>query len=824
MDMDKRYDHASCEQKARELWDREKIYLFVKDNRSVYSIDTPPPTVSGTLHIGHIFSYTHTDFVARYKRMQGYNVFYPMGFDDNGLPTERYVEKKHKTKAHLMKRSAFIELCLKETVEVEKMFEQLWRQMALSVDWTKIYFTISKESRKISQYSFIDLYNKGLAYRKQEPSLYCTTCRTSVAQAELDSIDVSTTFNDLEFETEDGEKIIIATTRPELLPACVAVFYHPDDDRYKHLDKKNAIIPFFKQKVKILSDDNVDPEKGTGLVMCCTFGDQTDIGWQKKYDLPFVQVVGLDGKWTEKAGPLNGLRVHEARKKMLELLQEEGKLVVQKGIVHSVNTHERCKQEIEYQILKQWFVNILDHKETFLTLADKINWKPAFMKARYKDWVNHLNWDWCISRQRFFGVPFPVWHCTECEKVILADVSDLPVDPQEQKFPGGKCPECNAGTIVPDSDVMDTWNTSSLTPQINAHWPEHEDISLPMSLRPQAHDIIRTWAFDTIVKSWYHQKRIPWNDIMISGHVLSGKEKISKSKGNQKMAPEVLLKEYPADVIRFWAARGKLGADTAFSENQLKIGQKLVTKLWNAFRFCKGHIQDYQPGETPASFGQLNEWLLHIFNQTLTTYKKQFDEYEYSHALDAIEKFFWHHFCDNYLELVKDQFFNPDEYDQMTVQATRFTLYEIGFGILQLYAPFLPHVTETLYQRIFKKQEKTVLLHATLLDSKRYDYVYEESVVLVNAVLDIVGVVRKLKSEKQLSLKTDVAQLIIYSDDQALLTKLEEQTRLITGVTKALAVTFVKQAYAQTALEEKDGKWLASVQVCSRDTCDQNNK
>ncbi|MBX9831385.1 valine--tRNA ligase [Candidatus Babeliales bacterium] len=803
--MDKRYDHLTCEKEARALWEQENIYAFNPDvNAPVYSIDTPPPTVSGTLHIGHVFSYTHADLVARYKRMQGYNVFYPMGFDDNGLPTERFVEKKNKTKAHLMKRSEFIALCLKETADVEKLFEGLWRAMGLSVDWTKVYSTISDDVRKVSQYSFIDLYNKNLVYRRQEPSLYCTTCQTSVAQAEIDNAEVSTTFNDIAFEAEDGQVLTIATTRPELLPACVAVFYHPADVRYQKLAGTHAITPIFGKRVPIIADDQVDPEKGSGLVMCCTFGDQMDIAWFKKHSLPIIETIGRDGKWAALSGELAGLRVHEARKKVLELLEQAGKLITKKAITHNVNMHERCKQEIEYQILEQWFVKILENKDKFIELADKINWRPAYMKARYKDWVQNLNWDWCISRQRFFGIPFPLWHCLDCKQVLVADLKDLPIDPQEQAFPGGACTQCGSQAITPETDVMDTWNTSSLTPQVNALWPDGKaPFALPMSMRPQAHDIIRTWAFYTIIKSYYHHNDIPWNDIMISGHVLAGKgEKISKSKENEKMTPEGLLKDYPADVIRFWAASGKLGTDTAFSDNQLKIGHKLVTKLWNAFRFCKDFLADYRTPATKPQLNELNEWLFDGLGKAMDQYKRAFEEYEYSQALDAVERFFWHDFCDNYLELIKDQLFNPANYDQEVIQGTQRTLYEVGFGILQLYAPFVPHITESIYQLMFKEQEQVVSLQITKLDYARFAGSYSVSAQVIEHVLSIVAQVRRLKSEQQVSLKTSLQGLTICSKDQDLLNSLHKQATLLKGITKAEEISFVVQEGTTSIVQE----------------------
>lgn len=819
--INKIYESTACEKAAQELWNQEKIYEYKENpNRETISIDTPPPTVSGALHIGHVYSYTHQDLIARYKRLRGYNVFYPMGFDDNGLPTERFVEKKHSLKGHMLKRSEFIALCLKETDLVEKEFEKLWRNLGFSIDWTKCYSTISEKARKISQYSFLDLYKKNFIFRKQEPSLYCTTCRTSVAQAELDSTDISSTFNDITFLI-DNSPVTIATTRPELLPACVAVFCHPTDERYQGLIGKMATVPVFGQQVPVLADDKVEPTKGTGLVMCCTFGDQTDIFWFKKHKLPYIQAVGMDGKWTMITGPLAGLNVHDARKKVLELLKEQNLLTGQKSITHAVNTHERCKQEIEYQILTQWFVKILEHKEAFLQRGEEINWYPSFMETRYRDWVEHLNWDWCISRQRFYGIPFPVWHCQKCAHVILADQKDLPIDPQETAYPGGTCPQCGSSDIRPDTDVMDTWNTSSLTPQINLNWPDQspEKLKLPMSIRPQAHDIIRTWAFDTIIKAHYHHDTIPWKDIVISGHVLAGKEKISKSKENSKLSPEGLLATYPADVIRYWSACGRLGTDTAFSENQLKIGQRLVTKLWNALRFGSQHIADYRPladGKIP-DLDPINQWVLHNISKTMQEYVKRFDAYEYTGALECAEQFFWSIFCDNYLELVKDQFFNPQNYKDEQLIATRYTLYQTSFGILQLFAPFLPHITETLYQLLFKKHEGKVSLHTTLLDLQRYDFNFPDGTLLSDRVVALVGAVRKLKSESQISLKTDIQTLTLHAGDAKLLEEIKKLERVIIGITKAGAIHYetqeIETASIQTSVVEGKEVLVAHVKL-----------
>jgi valyl-tRNA synthetase len=549
--------------------------------------------------------------------------------------------------------------------------------------------------------------------------------------------------------------------------------------------------------------------------MCCTFGDQNDIYWFKIHKLPFVQVVGFDGKWTVAAGPLAGLNVHEARKKVIELLRDVGALVGQKTITHSVNTHERCKQELEYQILTQWFVKILEFKNDFLKLADQIKWYPEFMKARYSDWVEHLNWDWVISRQRYSGIPFPVWHCQKCSEVLLADATLLPIDPQEVAYPGGACPKCGGTDLKPDTDVMDTWNTSSLTPQVNLRWPAQspDNLCLPMSLRLQAHDIIRTWAFYTIVKAYYHHKTIPWTNIMMSGHVLAGKDKISKSQGNSKLTPETLLATYPADVIRYWAASGRLGTDTAFSENQLKIGQRLVTKLWNALRFCSQHLQAYQPASTQPALDPLNQWVLHHLGITVKTYVDHFDAFEYYAALEKVETFFWHVFCDNYLELIKDQLFTPEHYAVDQLAATRYTLYQVGYGVVQLFAPFLPHLTETLYQQLFKVHEKKISLHVTMLDEKRYDFNFAEQAQVVDLLVSIVGTVRKIKSEKQLSLKVELDQLVIYAAGTQLVAGLKSLEQILIGVTNAKALVFDTAVIEQSSLEQTAAGLVAHIKV-----------
>lgn len=821
--MEKRYEHQIAQKTAQQKWESQNTYSCENNPGPLYSIDTPPPTVSGSLHIGHIFSYTQTDMIARYKRMGGKSVFYPFGFDDNGLPTEKYVEQKLGVRAHELGRSAFIKLCLTETKLAGEQFKSLWQRIGLSCDWNQVYSTISDDVRKISQESFIRLYKQGSIYRKYEPALYCTTCRTSVAQAELDDLEMPSTFNTIVFKAHDGSDLKIGTTRPELLPSCVALLYHPDDARYQKLKGTEAQVPVFGFKVPVFADESVSIDKGTGLVMCCTFGDKTDIHWFKLHKLPYKQSIGFDGKFTAEAGILVGLKVKEARERILEELKSQGLLAEQKQITHPVNVHERCKKEIEYVMLSQWFLNILDHKQKFLDLAEQIEWYPAFMKTRYRDWVENLSWDWCLSRQRFFGIPFPVWHCADCNEIIVASINQLPVDPQESKAPTN-CPACKSSNLTPDTDVMDTWNTSSITPYICYSLFDREAKSvfeaagrkqfLPMSMRAQAHDIIRTWAFYTIIKSALHDNEIPWESTVISGHVLSdAKEKLSKSKSNAKLSPEKLLEDYPADAIRYWTASGSLGQDVAFSESQIKIGIRLMTKLWNAFWFTREHtaqVKDLQV--QPKNLGALNEWLLHQATITFSEYTRYLDKHEMSIALQQAEQFFWSDFCDNYLELVKDQLFNPDKYPHEQIEATRWTLAVVGLRILQLFAPYMPFITEAIYEIVYLPITKTKSLHQTRFEYAQVAYSFETSALVMTDVLSIIGAIRKLKSEQQLSLKTEIHELRISCKDAGRVAALKEHIQLIKGVTQAQAVTFTENEQI-AALMLQDDKTLATVSI-----------
>jgi valyl-tRNA synthetase len=814
--VDARYVYQTEEEKIRSLWRELDVYDKQHySGRPLFTIDTPPPTVSGTLHIGHIFSYTQTDIIARYKRMSGFMVYYPFGFDDNGLPTERYVEKMCNVRASTMSRSDFIQLCLRETERVEEQFKTLWITMGLSADFSKTYATISPRVRAIAQKSFIMLYEKNQVYRAHDPALYCTVCQTTVAQAELDDVQMPSLFNTIAFTHNQGNELLVGTTRPELLPSCVALLFHPTDTRYTSLQGGSAKVPLFDIHVPIIADDLVDPQKGTGLVMVCTFGDSTDIFWYKKHTLAYRQSFGTNGRFLPHTGACADLNVKQARAAILKELDAAGLLREQQNITHTVNVHERCQHPIEFMMIAQWFIKILPYKEQLLAIADTINWHPSFMKTRYIHWVENLKWDWAISRQRFFGIPFPVWHCQDCQAIICAEKNALPIDPQEAVAPQ-QCSTCGQSNITPDKDVMDTWNTSSLSPYICASLYQENDLLeqkeppfLPMNMRPQAHDIIRTWAFYTMIKTWMHHDTIPWKDIVISGHVLSNtQQKLSKSKDNSKSnTPEHLMAHHSIDSIRYWTASASLGYDTPFSDDQLKIGHRLVTKLWNAFRFLEPHIAELSFTHHLDNVGIVNEWILHQATLVFEKYKAKFEQYEISLALEPVNTFFWQDFCDNYIELIKNQLFNPELYDPAEVCKTRQTLYLIGLRILQLYAPYLPHVTELLYQLVYKKQVQKSSLHHTVYDSHFGIYQHEKSVAIMEQVLAVIGQVRKLKTAHQLSLKSPLVTLTIVVQNQAQKDLLLQAEQLIRGVTQADQVLFAMNCptTTQSLLEQTDG-------------------
>ncbi len=755
--LDKRFNLEN-EKEMQKLWEEKEAYKFKGvDERPVYSVDTPPPTVSGKLHVGHIFSFTQSEMLVRYHRLKGENVYYPFGFDDNGLPTERLVEREEGIFAKDLPRSEFIEKCTATKDKYIKEFQDLFKRLGISADWDLGYDTINELSRKVSQRSFIDLVKKGKAYRKEMPVLWCPCCQTSIAQAELENKDVKSYFNYINFSV-DNKDLEIATTRPEFLGGCVAIFVNPNDERYKDLIGKTATVPLYNNQVPIIADEKVAIDKGTGVVMCCTFGDQTDMEWQKEYNLPIKKVMQADGTINPEVAIIGGMKTLDARMKIVEELQKQGLLVKSEKIEHSVSTHERCGNEIEIINSPQWYIDILSIKDELIKAADEINWHPESMKTRYLDWVNNLKWDWCISRQRYFGVPFPVWYCKECGDVMIPEDKELPLNPLEHN-PHGAC-KCGCKEFIPETAVMDTWATSSVSPFINMKYGEDDERKFlyPMSMRSHAHEIIRTWTFYSIVKSLYHTGQVPWKDLMISGFVLAKKgEKISKSKNNAKMSPNDLLDTYGADMIRYWTASNKLGTDTWFDTKDIESSKRFMNKLWNSAKFVDMHIKDADLSEE-TELQSIDKWLISRCHETFEKYQQQMENYEMGLARQEIDKFFWNDLCDNYLEMAKERLYNPDNKYGDSQKAAQQTLATVFLEVLKMYSPFVPHITEYIYQELYKSKLKDELLSTSKFTELPYDKKYIE---FGDAMKKVVGDVRKYKTERNLSMKEPIEELKI---------------------------------------------------------------
>lgn len=742
------YDAEEVEEKWQEKWQQKGTYEYSKSDE-VYSIDTPPPTVSGSLHFGHTYGNTLTDFKARFERMNGKSILFPFGYDNNGIASERLTEKELGIRHQDFERREFQEKVRKVCKDYEQNFEDVMREFAFSMDWNNTYKTIEPRVQKISQLSFIDLYEKGREYREKAPAIWCPECSTAISQVETEDMDKHSHFNDIEFDLATGNgSITISTTRPELLPACVAIFVHPEDDSNRPLIGEKAEVPLFDYEVPIIEDERVDMETGTGVVMCCTFGDQNDIEWYQKHDLDLREAIDETGTMTDLAEKYSGLSTHEARDEIVEDLDDEGKLTDRWEIDHTVQVHERCDAEIEFMVTEQWYVKVLDRKEEYLEAGKEMDWNPEKMFTRYKNWVEGLEWDWCISRQRDSGIPFPVWYCTKCGLEVIADRDQLPVDPIEDDAPVDKCSECGNTEFKAEEDVFDTWATSSLTPLINADWNGEElgrPELYPMNLRPQGHDIISFWLFHTVVKCYEHTGEVPFDEVLINGHVLDeNREKMSKSRGNVT-TPQEVLEDYSVDAARYWAGTVKPGDDLPLKDQDLVEGEKLLTKLWNASK-----LVDSLTDEESELDDEVDRWMMAKTDQVIEDVTEHFENHEFSKARDRTRSFFWNTFCDDYLEISKQRLNNGN-------QSAETGLRKVHKKIVKMFAPFTPHITEEIWNDMYRKES----IH-------RSDWPETEGlkIDLENGdnAMKAISALRKFKSANQMPLNSEIKTAEVFAD------------------------------------------------------------
>ncbi|MFC7546744.1 valine--tRNA ligase [Plantactinospora sp. GCM10030261] len=781
------YDHTAVERAARELWETHDIHRYdPAATGPVFSVDTPPPYVSAShLHVGHAMSYSQPDFVVRYRRMRGDRIFYPMGFDDNGLPTERYVEKKYGIRAADLPRAEFVAMCLAETRETAGRYADLWRRLGLSVDWALSYSTIDERCRRTAQGAFTALYAAGHVRRATDPILWCPECRTSLAQADIDDLTRTGKIYDIRFApggtpppTPATPDLTIATTRPELLPGCVALYCHPADDRYATLVGGTARVPLFDHEVPILADEAVDPDFGTGLMMACTFGDGEDVTRWRRDGLDLRMVLGPDGRLTDTAGELAGLPVTAARTAITRRLAEHDALGATRSLRQVVGVHERCGTPVEFQIRPQWFVAVRERRDALLARARELTWVPPFMRRRLEDWITGLKWDWNISRQRHYGVPFPVWYCADCDREILAEPAALPVDPVSDPPPVTACPDCGGGELRPETDVLDTWMTSSLSPQINDGWAARgftgDGPVATMSLRVQGFEIIRTWLFYTLVQSHLLADRLPWTAAMISGWGLNEQgKKISKrdldastADGFNRYVPDQVIERYGADALRLWATRARVGNDLRYHEKDVRTGRKLAVKLWNVGRFVELHAGTADPANPPtlADRTAVDRWVLSHLADTVRDTTAAFDEYDYTQAYRSVSTFFWSILCDRYIELVKTRFTNPAEHTDAERAAARATLREVYRTVLGLLAPFAPFVTEDQYQRLFRTDADPVSLHLTRWPDRRPEWTAASQTtdrVGVDRLVTVLDAVRALRTRHRLGGGAPIDALVL---------------------------------------------------------------
>jgi valyl-tRNA synthetase len=786
--MSKKFDIIEIEKTWPKKWEDMGVYHFNwKDKtRPIFCIDTPPPYVSGEFHMGLVLNWTYFDMVARYKRMKGYNVYFPQGWDCHGLPTEVEVEKRHGIKKTDLPPDKFRKLCEEQAEKYISVMKEEIIRLGCSVDWTTEYKTLDPDYWRRTQLSFVLLYKNGFIYRAQHPINWCPRCETAIADAEVEYETRTARLHYIKFKLENGEFLTIATTRPELIPACATVAVNPQDERYKPYVGQEIQVPTTERKVKTITDELIDPKFGTGVVMICTYGDKADVKSVAKHHLPVIMCIDEKGRMNQNAGKYSGMTTEEAKKAIIEDLKNEGLLEKTETIKQEVGVCWRCHTPIEILEREQWFMKTRVLTDKLEKNALEIKWYPDYMKHRLIDWAKSLDWDWVISRQRVFATPIPIWYCKKCREIILAEPNWLPIDPRIENPKIDKCPKCGSEEFEPERDVLDTWFDSSITCAVHAGWPDREDWRrlFPADMHPSGVDIIRTWAYYLMVRHLALFDEKPYKSCLINGMVLgTDGRSMHKSLGNYVASPEVFSK-YGADATRQWVAGGgATGSDIPFRWQDIEYSWRFLIKLWNATRFVSSQLKDYRTDEK-CELQLLDKWVLGLTEKVTQHVTEALENCQFNIALEEIRNFTWHIFCDQYIEAVKDKLYKPELYGEKEKRAVQATLYTVLYRIIQLLAPITPYVTEEIYQTIYAEAVNQKSIHLTPWPKADMRKIDEEAEKKGELLMAVITEIRREKAEKRKPLNTLIKKVKIYAGNEQFAHVLKEHSADIAGTCK----------------------------------------
>ena len=796
----KEYNFSEIERKWQQKWEEMGIHRFDwKDTKKVpFTIDTPPPYPSGELHMGNVLNWTYFDIVARYRRMLGYNVLFPQGWDCHGLGIEIQVEKENKVRKRDVPPDQFRKWCELLVEKYISIMKEGILKLGCSIDWTTEYRTMDPDYWRRTQLSFILLHKKGYMYQGTHPVNWCPHCETAIADAEIDYERREGTLNYIRFPLESGDEyLLIATSRPEFIPACVAVEVNPEDERYKEYIGRKVIVPFTDRKVTIVGDEAVDPDFGTGVVQICTYGDKEDVKTVMRHRLPVITLLTGNGRLTENGGKYAGLTINQARKAIVEDLKAADLLERTEKIMQEVGVCDRCKTHVEILEVKQWFMKTRSLTDSVEKTANEVVWYPDYMKTRLIDWARSLDWDWVISRQRLFATPIPVWYCKNCNEIILAREEWLPIDPKLKSPPIGKCSRCGGREFLPEQDVFDTWMDSSITCAVHAGWPDLEDWRkrFPADVHPSGIDIIRTWAYYLMVRHLALFNETPYKSCLINGMVLGADgRKMSKSLKNYVAAPEVLNK-YGSDATRQWAAGGgATGSDIPFRWPDVEYGKRFLVKLWNVSSFASKLLADFNPTKAvEPELQPLDTWILSKAAKLIRKVTDAMEKCQFNIAIEEIRNFTWHAFCDSYVEAVKDRLYKPETHGEVKKLAAQKTLYEGLYVVLQLLAPITPHLTEEIYKTMYSSDKGFESLQTSPWPKTYYVKEDERAELRGDLVVALIAEIRREKAEKRMPLNTPIKKLTVYAGDYSAAEAITESQNDLIGACKVESINVLPE-------------------------------